>query len=530
MWGRRSPVNLMIGVQDDCLVIKAARRRHLMKTRWILIVIVLARFLGLSSYSVIGQTGEAVTVYKEVAPTDPALDGEVMVGLTLTGSNVTCNAQLITDAPLDVILVIDHSGSMENILDWLFVSKSTLEHAKEAAVAFVDELDQTRDRVAVVQFTDTAELVHPLSSRHEDIKQAIDSIASTAEGTSLHLGLERGQQELMDRYHNSEAVPILIILSDGQSNRGLAVAASKAAQAEGIRVVSVGVGEDIDSETMIQIASTPDDYYFSPQGSDLRDIYLSIAQQIRRAIGATNVRIEHRYDADKIEVVPGSISGGGALIESGTIVWEIPTLHNRSQVFTYQAQVLAGGNYLLDRGDMLTYVLCEEGEPRSFEVEPSLWLQVPTPTPTPTLTSSPTPSPTPIPTSTPTPTLAPTPSPTLTPTPTPTSSSTPTSSPTLTPLPTLTPSPTPTPGPIVAFVRGLPWWLWLLPLLLLLVLTGGLVARRMRDSKETRQGTPRGSRASYRRREPTPSSTRRRPGRGSDTTHGRTKSSKREDR
>ena len=304
----------------------------------------------------------------------------------------------------------------------------------------------------MVQFDTEAQLVHPLTSKFDAVKRAIDSI-SGGTWTTLHAGLERGRLELMGGNRNPDAAAIMIILSDGQSDWGEAVKAAQAAKDEGIRIVSVGVGSDVDTELMIQIASSTDDYYFSPKGGDLQDIYLAIAQQIRRAIGATDIQIEHRFDTTNIEAVPGSISQGGVLTEPGTIVWGIATLHNRSQTLSYRARVLGYGSFLADVGDDVTYVFCED-QSRSFHVGPALNLQVPTPTPTPT------PSVTPTPTSTPTP--RPTPTPTVTPT------------------PTITPTPTHVPLIYWPGKGGFPWlpFIILLPLLLLALLLWLLRARR----------------------------------------------------
>jgi len=170
--------------------------------------------MTLSPLLVAGQAGEAIKVAKQIIPIDPNLDGEVTVSLTLSGSNAMCDPELITDMPLDVVLVIDHSGSMENIIDdivCLFLGcKSKLENARGAAIALVDELNPTADRVAVVQFSSTAELMQPLTSNYDSVNRIINSISKTWEGTSLHLGLERGHQELVGEYRNPDAASVLI--------------------------------------------------------------------------------------------------------------------------------------------------------------------------------------------------------------------------------------------------------------------------------------------------------------------------------
>jgi uncharacterized protein YegL len=378
--------------------------------------------LTLWPFIVAGQGEEAVSVAKEIQPTAPYLGGEVTVNLTLTGDNAPCPPQVVAGAPLDVALVIDHSYSMESIVDAILGLRSKLESAKEAAKVLVNQMKPQTAQVAIVQFDTYAQLIHPLSSDFNAIKNSISAI-SVGSDTTLHDGLEKGWEELRSSRRNPLATAVLIILSDGKSDREAAIATARAAKDSGIRIISVGIGSDVDAELMSQIASSADDYHFSPTGSDLEQIYLNIARQIRQPVGAMDVRFEHRIDPTKIEVVSGSISQGGILAQPDTIVWTIPNLHNRSQALTYRAVVRASGSFLADAGDTVTYTFCES-DSRTFQVAPALHLQVPTPTPTPTSTA--TPMPTATRTSTPTPTATATPTPTLTPTPTPTPTATPT--------------------------------------------------------------------------------------------------------
>jgi hypothetical protein len=274
--------------------------------------------------------------------------------------------------------------------------------------------------VAIVKFDLIGELVYPLTRQFDAAKRSLDQIGRGS-FTALDIGLDRGWQELMGENRNPNAAMILIIVSDGESSWNEAVRAAQAAKDTGIRVVSVGIGTQVNTELMIKIASSADDYFLSSTGEGLQSVYLNIARQIRRAIGATNVRIQHRFDPNKIEVMPGSISANGVLAEAGLITWNIPTLHNRTQTLTYRARVRGSGAFQADRGDEITYTLCEDTS-RSFRVEPGLSLQVPTPPPTPTLSKTPTPTATRTPTPTRTPTVTPTstvtPTPTITPTPT----------------------------------------------------------------------------------------------------------------
>ncbi len=335
---------------------------------------------------------EAVRLEKNIVPSVTQPGQEVTINLILSADSSICGPE-ITGKPLDAMLVIDHSSSME---DPVIGFQSKLANAKEAAKAFVGEMNMASDRVAVVQFNDTADLLQSLTHDPVAIKASIDSITG-GDGTAIDEGLRVAHDDLRSN-GRAEAAPVIIILSDGQSDFYSAVNAADAAKADSIRIISVGIGADVDKDLMQQIASSPADYHFSPDTSDLKDIYISIAQQIREFATATDVKINHTFDPAKIEVIPDSISDNGSLTgetAQNAILWHLNSL-GEQHVVSYRARVRQSGQFFVDVRDRVEYILCER-EARAFLAGPGLWLQAlaPTPTPTPTLTPTPVASPTP---------------------------------------------------------------------------------------------------------------------------------------
>lgn len=336
---------------------------------------------------------EAVRLEKNIVPSIAQPGQEVTISLTLSADSSICGPE-ITGKPLDAMLVIDHSSSME---DPVIGFQSKLANAKEAAKAFVGEMNMASDRVAVVQFNDTADLLQSLTHDPVTIKASIDSITG-GDGTAIHEGLRVAHDDLHSN-GRAEAALVMIVLSDGQSDFNSAVNAAEAAKADGIRIISVGIGADVDKDLMQQIASSPADYHFSPDTSDLKDIYISIAQQIREFATATEVKIRHTFDPAKIELIPDSISDGGSLTGEtarNTILWHLDSLGEQPHAVSYRARVRQSGQFFVDVRDQVEYILCER-EARAFLAGPGLWLQAlaPTPTPAPTLTPTPVASPTP---------------------------------------------------------------------------------------------------------------------------------------
>ncbi|MFN8421942.1 MAG: VWA domain-containing protein [Anaerolineae bacterium] len=86
----------------------------------------------------------------------------------------------------------------------------------------------------------------------------------------------------------------MILLTDGLPNRvptpypsgrqeDTVLAAATALKAQGVRVFTIGLGEedDVFKQLLRDAASTPSDFYFAPDGEDLEGIYERIAGTIR---------------------------------------------------------------------------------------------------------------------------------------------------------------------------------------------------------------------------------------------------------
>ena len=331
---------------------------------------------------------------KSISPSGALVGQEVTVNLVLSVNNAICPSEVV-GLPLDVILVIDHSSSMsDSLLALLGLSQSSTDKmtaAKNAAIAFVQQMQMGIDQVGVVQFNGYADLLQTLSHDAVQIEQSIQGISSSG-GTAIDAGLDAARDELQQN-GRADSARVIVILSDGLSSADSAIKAADAAKSDGIRVISVGIGGDVDAALMESIASSQTDYHHSPDASDLQQIYVSIAQQIRQFAAATHVKVTHTFDAARIEPITNSISNGGAL-SGGTvrniITWDMEKLGDQPQTLSYKARLLRPGEFYADVEDKVSYVLCES-EPRAFVGDPALWVQVPTPVPTATATNSPTP-------------------------------------------------------------------------------------------------------------------------------------------
>lgn len=113
--------------------------------------------------------------------------------------------------PLDVALVIDHSGSMDG---------EPLEAVKDAARALVDKLDEN-DTFSLVMFDDTVDTLVK-QTRVQDkaaLLRAIDKI-KTGDSTCIECGLREGYKQLATRQVEDGRSRRLFLFTDAMPNVG----------------------------------------------------------------------------------------------------------------------------------------------------------------------------------------------------------------------------------------------------------------------------------------------------------------------
>lgn len=192
-----------------------------------------------------------------------------------------------------VVLVLDVSGSMAAA----DLQPNRLAAAKGAAQAFIDALP-AEQQVGLVSFSSVASVAAPITRDHGAVGRAIAALASqqsTAIGDGLNLALDQLAQLPADA--SGQRPPgLVVLLSDGESNAGIAPATAAArARAEGIRVHTVGIGErgaiaringrtdvGLDEATLQQIATeTAGRYFYAAERNELERIYADLGSEVR---------------------------------------------------------------------------------------------------------------------------------------------------------------------------------------------------------------------------------------------------------
>ncbi len=376
-----------------------------------------------------------ILVDKTAAPTYLRLGEMTQVTLTLGG---TCPQ---SSEKADIVLVVDRSNSMTG---------DKIVAARESVVAFVDEMDLVRDRVALVSFQSTPRLDVPLTQNREAMISAAGGLVAEG-GTNIHDAIDMAMNQLVtsSRWGDPFVKPIIVLMTDGVpfDITGLAtVAAADRARYADITMFTIGLGEDVNPNLLTVLATDPAFYFFAPTAEELEAVYETIARRIAASALMKQVRI--------VDVIPDNmlfrsdqpVEPPGAWNDvDRTLTWEFEPVPFGGVTMKYWLEPLEVGewdtNIRADYDGMDGLDQLQIGPfpvPRLIVWDPSI------PTATPTLTETPVPTATFWPPPTATNTVWPPPTATNTVWPPPTDS--PTSTPTIVP-PSSTPTDTGTPEP-----------------------------------------------------------------------------------
>ncbi len=320
-------------------------------------------------------------------------------------NTVAESGTMCTQTPVDMVLIIDRSGSMDytSRCDWwqlvcknkpscslgyewvknttydqtqtwcdarnqsaphnsvyLAIYPKKIDAAKSAANSFLG-LMGNNDQSALISYATSATLDKGLSTVHLDTRTAINNLV-TSGATNIGDAIKLGIEELKSTRSNPQANHAMILLTDGMANKPngpgygeyaadvtYAENQATAAAALGYKIFTIGLGNDGEiNETMLQnIAnSTGATYYHSANQTDLETIYNSIATQICTEYGSIAGCVYNDQNNN------GAIDSG----ESTLSGWEIILNNNedRSQLTDtdgcYSFAGLKPGDYIISQG------------------------------------------------------------------------------------------------------------------------------------------------------------------------------------
>ncbi len=202
------------------------------------------------------------------------------------------NATAVAPArvPLNVALVIDHSGSMKG---------AKLKAVKDAVKLVIDQLDPT-DIVSVTVFDDNVKVVVPAqpATNKPSLTALVDGIRDGG-GTSMSLGMNVGLTELR-KFATPNMVNRMILLTDGvtygDADRCRRIADD--AGAAGIGIYPLGIGADWDEDLLDNVgqrsSGVPAEFIRRPD--DALGIFARQLQSAE-AVAVKNVQLTVRLPA-----------------------------------------------------------------------------------------------------------------------------------------------------------------------------------------------------------------------------------------
>lgn len=222
---------------------------------------------------------------------------------------------------VDIVIAVDLSTSMwAHDFEVAGVPQDRLSIVRSVVSDFIDA--RRNDRLGLVAFAAEPYLVSPLTLNHDWLQRRLEDlrIGQIEDGTAIGSAIGSATNRLRDIPAESKSI---ILVTDGANNRGELEprAAAEAAQAYGIKIYTIGVGQqgmvpfparfnrdgqpvrsrdgriflrpsrsDIDLETLREVARiTGGQYYHATDAERLREIYEEIDRMEKREV-ELNVR------------------------------------------------------------------------------------------------------------------------------------------------------------------------------------------------------------------------------------------------
>jgi Mg-chelatase subunit ChlD len=255
-----------------------------------------------------------------------------------------------------IALVLDHSGSMGQ------GDESPLEAMKSAAAFFARTTAASDQPLGVISFDDSPSEVMPLGPDGEATANAIQQIPSGG-GTDLAGGLLAGRELVIRGLESGNyrgATGLIVLLSDGQSDRNHALQAAEQTKTDPkhpIRIITIGLGSQIDQDLLRQMASSEADFHFTLDPAGLGDIYFTIAEDLGTVI-AYNGQLAEQFNYGGFKLAKPPVGFPVRIDKSrGQMDFRFPVLFQQRMRIPYTLKAERVGLYgLALKSAILTYV------------------------------------------------------------------------------------------------------------------------------------------------------------------------------
>ncbi|MFT7519422.1 MAG: molecular chaperone DnaK [Kiritimatiellia bacterium] len=170
-------------------------------------------------------------------------------------------------APMQVALIMDCSGSMYG---------KNITEAKQAAIGFAERtLEMANRSVAVIAFPGGVKT--PATSDITRVKSAVQNLTPIG-STPLSDGLHSARDLLRPR---AGVQRVFVIMTDGHpDDPDQTVSEVHRIKAAGARIITLGVGEQVQQEFLAALASQPSDYHFCNDSIELKGTFINLATEL----------------------------------------------------------------------------------------------------------------------------------------------------------------------------------------------------------------------------------------------------------
>ncbi len=178
--------------------------------------------------------------------------------------------------PTNVVLVVDTSGSMDD--------PNKLPKVKEALNAFIDNIKGSRDRVALIDFSDhikySSALDTATASYKESLKQAVGNMSASGNTAILDAVLEAFTQ--LETQNDSQAINAIVVMTDGKENSSARISEPNLVNMLStakvpVVVFSIAFGSDADPSIMKSLADATHGQFREANSFNILDLYKIIS-------------------------------------------------------------------------------------------------------------------------------------------------------------------------------------------------------------------------------------------------------------
>ena len=202
---------------------------------------------------------------------------------------VADSSKLTSNLSTELVFIIDNSGSMYSVDEYADSEENDPEFKRVDVVNDLIDKLQGNYRFGAGKFTFEYTELSRLTSDKASIKNRISTIKTNPEnfsGTYIGAGLQGGVAMFSDEENQNRRY--IVLLSDGKdtdSGEGyddeLLEEQIALAKEKGIKVYTIGLGETIDEENLVNIANeTNGKYYFAATADDLEATFDLIAAEL----------------------------------------------------------------------------------------------------------------------------------------------------------------------------------------------------------------------------------------------------------